>query len=126
MEESVSRITENSALTVFGTMMSLADVSNSWYPTMAAICSLKFTRGMKIIKIMCEEEKDCKDCHGSYDVSEVRDRTDEEKQESRAANTPKYSLKVEKPIEIKNTAKVTRMPMMCSKALESLKTTNTR
>ena len=81
---------------------------------------------MKIIKIMCEEEKDCKDCHGSYDVSEVRDRTDEEKQESRAANTPKYSLKVEKPIEIKNTAKVTRMPMMCSKALESLKTTNTR
>ena len=88
--------------------------------------SLKFTRAMKISKIICEEEKDCKDCHGPYDVSEVRDRTDEEKQESRAANTPKYSLKVEKPIEIKNTAKVIRMPMMCSKALESLKTTNTR
>ena len=67
--------------------------------------SLKFTRAMKIIKIMCEEEKDCKDCHGPYDVSEVRDSTEEEKEES-AANTPKYSLKVKKPIEIKNTAQV--------------------
>ena len=36
---SVSRITENSVLTVFGSMKSLADVSNSSYPTMAAICS---------------------------------------------------------------------------------------
>ena len=40
--------------------------------------SLKFTRTMKIIKIMCEGEKDCKDCHGPYDVSEVRDRTEED------------------------------------------------
>ena len=28
--------------------------------------SLKFTGAMKIIKIMCEEETDCKDCHGPY------------------------------------------------------------
>ena len=60
---------------------------------------------MKIIKITCEEEKDCKDCHGPYDVSEVRDSTEEEKEES-AANTPKYSLKVKKPIEIRNKAQV--------------------
>ena len=46
---------------------------------------------MNIIKIMCEE-KDCKDCHGPYDVSEVRDSTVEEKEES-AEDTPKYSLK---------------------------------
>ena len=37
--------------------------------------SLKFTRAMTISKIICEEEKDCKDCHGPYDVSEVRDST---------------------------------------------------
>ena len=67
--------------------------------------SLKFTCAMKIVKIMCEEEKDCKDCHGPYDASEVRDSTEEEKEES-AANTPKYSLKVKKPIEIRNTAQV--------------------
>ena len=33
--------------------------------------SLKFTSAIKIIKIMCEEETDCKDTHGPYDVSEV-------------------------------------------------------
>ena len=66
--------------------------------------SLKFTRAMNIIKVMCEE-KDCKDCHGPYDVSEVRDSTEEEKEES-AEDTPKYSLKVKNPIEIKNTAQV--------------------
>ena len=49
--------------------------------------------------------KDCKDCHGPYDVNEVRDNTEEEKQES-TANTPEYSLKVEKPTEIRNTAQV--------------------
>ena len=69
--------------------------------------SLKFTRAMKIIKVMCEEEKDCKDCH---DVSEVRDSTEEEKEESlppgQGSNTPKYSLKLNKPIEIKDTAQV--------------------
>jgi len=65
----------------------------------------KFTRTMKIIKIMCEEEKDCKDCHGPYDVSEVKDSTKEEKQES-SVNTPEHSLKVEKPFEIRNTAQV--------------------
>ena len=37
---------------------------------------------MKIIKVMCEEEKGCKDCHGPYDASEVRNSTDEEKEES--------------------------------------------
>ena len=42
--------------------------------------SLKLTRAMKIIKIMCEEETDCKDCHDPYDVSEVRDGTEEEKE----------------------------------------------
>ena len=42
--------------------------------------SLKFTCAMKIINIMCEEETDCKDCHGPYDVSEVRDVTEEEKE----------------------------------------------
>ena len=68
--------------------------------------SLKFTRAMNIIKIMCEE-KDCKDCHGPYDVSEVRDSTEEQEKES-AGDTPKYSLKVKKPIEIKNTAQVVR------------------
>lgn len=34
---------------------------------------------MKIIKIMCEEETDCNDCHGPYDVSEVKDGTVGEK-----------------------------------------------
>ena len=68
--------------------------------------SLKFTRAMNIIKIMCEE-KDCKDCHGPYDVSEVRDSTEEQEKES-AGDTPKYSLKVKKHIEIKNTAQVVK------------------
>ena len=61
---------------------------------------------MNIIKIMCEE-KDCKDCHGPYDVSEVRDSTEEQEKES-AGDTPKYSLKVKKHIEIKNTAQVVK------------------
>ena len=68
--------------------------------------SLKFTRAMNIIKIMCEE-KDCKDCHGPYDVSEVGDSTEEQEKES-AGDTPKYSLKVKKHIEIKNTAQVVK------------------
>lgn len=34
---------------------------------------LKFICVMKIIKIMCGEEIDCKDCYGFYDVSEVKD-----------------------------------------------------
>ena len=72
--------------------------------------SLKFTRAMKIIKIMCEEEKDCKDCHGPYDVSEVRDSAEEEKEATPAPGQdsakPKYSLKVRKPIEIRDTAQV--------------------
>ena len=42
--------------------------------------SLKFTRAMKIIKIVCEEETYCKDCHSPYDVSEVKDGTVEEKE----------------------------------------------
>ena len=65
---------------------------------------------MKIIKVMCEEEKDCKDCHGPYDVSEVRDSTEEEKEVTPAPDQdsakPKYSLEVRKPIEIKDTAQV--------------------
>ena len=44
--------------------------------------SLKSTRAMKIIKVMCEKEKDCKECHGPYDVSEVRNSTEEEKKDS--------------------------------------------
>ena len=72
--------------------------------------SLKFTRAMKIIKIMCEVEKDCKDCHGPYDVSEVRDSAEEEKEATPAPGQdsakPKYSLKVRKPIEIRDTAQV--------------------
>ena len=35
---------------------------------------------MKIIKIVCEEETYCKDCHSPYDVSEVKDGTVEEKE----------------------------------------------
>ena len=65
---------------------------------------------MKIIKITCEEEKDCKDCHGAYEVSEVRDSTEEEKEATPAADQdsakPKYSLKVRKPIETRDTAQV--------------------
>ena len=72
--------------------------------------SLKLPRAMKIIKIMYEEETDCKDCHGPYDVSEVRDGTEEEKQVTPApdqdAAKPKNSLKVRKPIEIRDTTKV--------------------
>ena len=72
--------------------------------------SLKFPRAMKIIKIMCEEETDCKDCHGPYDVSEVRDGTEEEKEVTPPPDQdpakPKYSLKVRKPIEIRDTTKV--------------------
>ena len=71
--------------------------------------SLKFTRAMKIIKIMCEEETDCKDCHGPYDVSEIKN-TVEEKEVTPASDQdtakPKYSLKVKKPIEIKDTTQV--------------------
>ena len=72
--------------------------------------SLKFPRAMKIIKIMCEEETDCKNCHGPYDVSEVRDGTEEEKEVTPPPDQdpakPKYSLKVRKPIEIRDTTKV--------------------
>ena len=72
--------------------------------------SLKFTRGVKIIKIICEEETDCKDCHSPYDVSEVRDGTEEEKKVTPAPDQdpakPKYSLKVRKPIEIRDTSQV--------------------
>ena len=68
--------------------------------------SLKFIRAMKIIKITCEEERDCKDCPGPYDVSEVKDGTVEEKEVTPAPDQdtakPKYSLKVKKPIEIKD------------------------
>ena len=72
--------------------------------------SLKFTRAMKIIEIMCEKDKDCKDCHGPYDVSEVRDSTEEKKDVTPAPDQdsakPEYSLKVKKPIEIRDTAQV--------------------
>ena len=72
--------------------------------------SLKFTRAMKIIKIMCEEETDCKDCHGPYDVSEVRDGTEEKREVTPASDQdpekPKYSLKVREPIEIRDTSQV--------------------
>ena len=72
--------------------------------------SLKVTRAMKIIKIMCEEETDCKECHGPYDVSEVRDGTEEEREVTPASYQdpakPKYSLKVRKPIEIRDTSQV--------------------
>ena len=72
--------------------------------------SLKFTRAMKIIKIMCEEETDCKDCHCAYDVSEVRDGTEGEKEVTPAPDQdpakPKYSLKVRKPIEIRDATQV--------------------
>ena len=72
--------------------------------------SLKFTRAMKIIKIMCEEETDCKDCHGPYDVSEVTDCTEEEREVTPVSDQdpakPKYSLKVRKPIEIRDTSQV--------------------
>lgn len=87
-------------MTVLDTTMLLAD----------DLFSLKFTRAMKIIKIMCEEEKDCKDCHGPYDVSEVRDGTEEDKEATAAPDQdsakPKYSLKVRKLIEIRDTAQV--------------------
>ena len=72
--------------------------------------SLKFTRAMKIIKIMCGEETDCKDCHGRYDVSEVKDGTVAKKEVTPApdqdSTKSKYSLKVKKPIEIKDTTQV--------------------
>ena len=65
---------------------------------------------MKIIKIMCEEETDCKDCQGPYDVSEVRDGTVEEKEitpdPDQDTAKPKYSLKAKRPIEIKDTTQV--------------------
>ena len=48
--------------------------------------SLKFTSAMKIIKIMCEEETDCKDCHGPYDVREDRDGTEEEREVTPASD----------------------------------------
>lgn len=46
---------------------------------------------MKIIKIMCEEETDCKDCHGPFDMSEVKDGTEEEKEVTPAPE--RYSAK---------------------------------
>lgn len=59
---------------------------------------------------MYEEETDCKDCHGPYDVSEVKDGTVGEKEVSPAPDQdsakPKYSLKVKKPIEIQDTTQV--------------------
>ena len=66
--------------------------------------SLKFTRAMKIIKIMCKEETDCKDCHGPYNVGEVKKEVTEEEKEvtpapDQESAKPKYSLKVRKPIE---------------------------
>ena len=71
--------------------------------------SLKFTRAMRIIKIMCEKKKDCMDCHGPYDVSEVKNGT-KEREVSPApdqdSTKPRYSLKVRKPIEIRDTVQV--------------------
>ena len=62
---------------------------------------------MKIIKIMHEEKTDCKDCHSPYGVSEVKDGTVEEKVVNPAPDQDlaklKYSLKVKKPIDIKDT-----------------------
>ena len=48
---------------------------------------------MKIIKLMCEVETDCKDYHGSYDVSEVKDGTVGEKEVNPdSAKTQVFSL----------------------------------
>ena len=59
---------------------------------------------------MCEEETDCKDCHGPYDVSEVRDGTEEKREVTPASDLdlekPKYSLKLREPIEIRDTSQV--------------------
>ena len=62
--------------------------------------AVKFTRAIKIIKIMCEEETDCKDCHGPYDVSEVKDGTVGEKEVNSDQDSakPKYSLGGQSPI----------------------------
>ena len=70
--------------------------------------SLKFTRAMKIIKIMREEETDCEDCHGPCDVSEVKDGTVGEKEinPDQDSAKPKYSLKVKRTIEIKDRTQV--------------------
>lgn len=51
-----------------------------------------------------------KDCHGPYDVSEVKDGTVEEKEVIPAPDQysakSRYSLKVKKPIKIKDTTQV--------------------
>ena len=58
--------------------------------------SLKFTRAIKIIKIMCEKKKDCMDCHGPYDVSEVKNGTkvgEVTPAPDQDSTKPRYSLK---------------------------------
>lgn len=51
-----------------------------------------------------------KDCHGPYDVTEVKDGTVEEKEVTPAPDQysakSRYSLKVKKPIKIKDTTQV--------------------
>jgi len=64
---------------------------------------------MKIIKIMCEKKKGCKDCCGLYDVREVKDGTKEGEVAlipDQDSTKPKYALKVRKLIEIRDTVQV--------------------
>ena len=123
MEESVSRITKKFRFEcvrhndVVGRCVEffVSDYGSNLF-------ALKFTRAMKI-KIMCEEENDCKDCHGPYDVSEVRDSTKEEKQETHPNSKPqthpstlqRWRNQMKSGIQPKSP----RMPMICSKSLES-------
>ena len=75
--------------------------------------SLKFTCAMKIIKIMCEKKKDCKDCHGKEgDIAPAPDQD---------STKPKYSLKVRKSIEIRDTIQVIKDAIDVFKGIGKLK-----
>lgn len=52
------------------------------------IFSLRFCKALKILKLLCEEPGSCTDCHGDFDVSEIKDKE------------TKFSLKVENPIPV--------------------------
>lgn len=58
------------------------------------IFSLKFCKALKILQVLCEDPQSCVDCHGDFDVSEVKDKK------------ARYTLKVENPIKVSSTEQV--------------------
>lgn len=69
------------------------------------IFSLKFCKALKILKILCDQPGSCRDCHGEYDVGEVKG-NQKSKDETTLKKGRPYSLKVKNPIQVNSTQQV--------------------